>query len=278
MDPSQILNQILATAGLSAGQLPGDANLSFWTIVRSLIILVVVYFAARFVRDFLTRAFKRTNLETRIATLLLQISFYGIIALGVIWVLGGFGLSVVVLGVAAGFALKDLLQNFAAGLLIIGTRPFQLGDWIVVSGIEGKVAEVGWRGTFIDAFDGRRVIVPNSNVITSIVTNNSHKTQLRNAITFSVDLHGDFARIERVILSALSGVEGISTDPAPSVLIDTMSGNAMNLLILFWVTDPVNQERRVVSAAQRAIKEALVADAIDLSPASSVVMPKNRDA
>lgn len=277
MDPTQILNQILSAAGISATTLPEAVDLSLWNILRSIVILVGAYVLARWTRTLLDRTFKRINLEPRVAKVLLPVIFYSIIGLAVIWVLGGFGLSILILGVAAGFALQDLLKNFAAGMLILTTRPFQQGDWILVEGSEGIVAEVGWRGTFIDAFDGRRVVVPNMNIVTNVVTNNSIKPQLRSALRFSVPMKTEFARAEKAVLDALQTVKGISPDPAPRVLLDSLSGDAMNLAVWIWILDPVHQFRTVQSEAQRVIKEHLQAQDIVLNPATTVVMSKGSD-
>lgn len=275
MDPTQILNQILTAAGISASTLPETIDLSLMNILRSILILVGAYFLARFTRGFLERTFTRVKLEPRVAKILLPIVFYGIIGLAVVWVLGGFGLSVLVLGIVTGFALQDLIKNFAAGMLILTTRPFQQGDWILVSGNEGIVAEVGWRGTFIDTFDGRRIVIPNSNIVTNVITNNSAKSQLRSTLRFNVPLTVDYARVESLILEALQTVPGISPDPLPRVLLDTLSGDAMNLTVWIWILDPMNQFRTVISEAQRAIKEYLQKNEIVLNPATTVVMSKS---
>lgn len=274
MDPTQILNQILSAAGISAAGLPESVDLSLANIVRSALILIGAYILARFTRGFLARTFTRVHLDPRVAKILLPLVFYGIIGLAVMWVLGGFGLSVVVLGVVVGFALQDLIKNFAAGMLIMATHPFHQGDWILVSGNEGIVKEVGWRGTFLDTFDGRRVIIPNSNIVTSVVTNNSINPQLRTTLHFSVPLNMDYARVEELILDALQTVPGISTEPAPRVLLDSLGGDAMNLSVLIWILDPMTQFRTTLSASQRAIKEHLQENQIVLNPATTVVMSK----
>jgi len=270
MDLPQILAQLLAAAGISASQVPAEVDFSLGNILRSVGILIVVYFLARVIRGLTQRAFRTTKFDERAEQLAAQVVYYGIIGLGIIWILGGFGLSVVVLGIAAGFAFKDLIQNFASGLMIMGTRPFQQGDWIVISGSEGRVAEVGWRGTTLDMFDGRRIIIPNANVIGSVVTNNSLQSQLRSTLAIAVDLQSDFGRVERLVLDALKPIEGISDNPPPSVLIDSLTGNTMNLVILIWITDPINRQKRVLSDALRAIKDALPLQDIDLNPATSV--------
>lgn len=255
MDLSQLLAQLLTAAGVSAAQLPADVDFSLGNILRALFILVVVYILARIARGLLRRAFHSTPFDKRIAELVLQVTYYGIIGLGVIWILGGFGLSVVILGVAVGFAFKDLIQNFAAGLLIMGTRPFQLGDWIVVGASEGRVAEIGWRGTFLDTFDGKRVIIPNSTIINSVVINNSLHPQLRSTLALPVDLKNDFDSLAPKILDALNNMEGISKNPAPSVLLDGLTATAMNMVVSFWVAEPLKNQKLVASNALRVIKE-----------------------
>lgn len=270
MDLSQFLAQIFAAAGVLPAQVPAEMDLSLGNLLRSLVILVVVYFLARFVRGLLKRGFRQTKFDTRVEQLITHIVYYGIIALGIVWILGGFGLSVVILGVALGFAFKDLLQNFAAGLLIMGTRPFASGDWIAVGTSEGRVAQISWRGTWLDTFDGRRVIIPNSSIITNVVTNNSYHSQLRSTLHLALDVHGDFARVERLILDALSPIQGISQNPPPTVLLESLDAARMNLAVHIWVHDPASQQKRIVSQCLRAIKDALPTQLFDPPNAPTV--------
>lgn len=274
MDLSQLIAQALGAAGVSTQVSPG-LDLSLGTIVRAAVILVLVYLFARLARALFARGVRRTALDARLQSVVPQLAFYGIVVLGIVYILGEFGLSVVLLGIAVGFALRDLIENFAAGLLLMGTRPFQPGDWVVIGPSEGTVREVGWRGTFLDTADGRRIIVPNASIIKTVVVNNSREPQLRSSIPLSVDLNSDPDRVERIILESLQHVEGISSSPAPTVLLDSLSGNAMNLVVWIWVTDPARQQKRVVSAALRAIKQALPANDIDLNPATVVTMSRN---
>lgn len=274
MDPTQILAQIFAAAGVSAGQLPAQIDFSLGNILRAIIILLLVYIVARIARGLLQRGLGRAKIDKRVEQRVLQVVYYGILLLGIIWILGGFGLSVVILGVAVGFAFKDLLTNFAAGLLIMATHPFHIGDWIVVGSSEGRVVEVGWRGTFLDTFDGRRVIIPNANIVNSVVINNSLQSQLRSTINVAVDMQSDFGRVEQLILDALKQVDGIAPTPPPTVLIDSMTGNAMNLSVQFWVAEAASRQRQLMSNALRAIKEALPANDIDLNPATTVSMAR----
>jgi len=276
MDPSTIIAQLLSGTGVSVSQLPSQVDFSLGNILRALIILILMYFVARIFQRILRRALRHWKLEPSAERVILQVAFYLVIGLGVIWALGGFGLSVVLLGIAVGFALKDLIENFAAGLLLLGTRPFQPGDWIEVNNIEGVVEEVGWRGTFVDTFDGRRVILPNSMLVKNVVTNNSRKPELRSTMHLTVDLSSDFTEVESLILNALKGIEGIAQDPPPTVLIDSMTGSAMNLLLWIWITEPLQRRRRTISAALNAVKEALVSNEIQMNPtATAPLLSKN---
>jgi len=72
-------------------------------------------------------------------------------------------------GVAIGFAFQNILQNFLAGILLLLQEPFELGDWIAVTGLEGKVDDIQTRATIITTADGKRVVIPNAVLFTNPV-------------------------------------------------------------------------------------------------------------
>lgn len=278
MDPATIISQILVSMGLGAGQVSQDLDFSPGALFRAVLILVISFLVARIVRKLSYQALTRTDIDVRLREVIPQFAYYGILTLGILWALGGFGLSVLVLSVAVGFALKDLIQNFAAGMLVMGTRPFHKGDWINVNGSEGIVYEVGWRGTMIDAFDGRRIIVPNSAIISSKVTNSSVRPQLRCILNVSLDAKSDFAAVERTILEAVKRVDGISDKPAPVVFLESLSTQAMNLSVWIWVTDPVQSLKGVQSAAIRSIKEAFERNRAAVDTSASAILSISKQA
>ena len=71
--------------------------------------------------------------------------------------------------VAIGFAFQNILQNFLAGILLLLQEPFELGDWIAVTGLEGKVDDIQTRATIITTADGKRVVIPNAVLFTNPV-------------------------------------------------------------------------------------------------------------
>jgi len=136
---------------------------AFWIVSIVLQALVVKVGTAR-------------RLHTEIVTMLRQLVKGAALAFGVVTALGtsGFNVSALVAGLGLsgfvlGFALKDVLANVVAGALILSYRPFQTDDHVAVAGFEGLVTEIDMRYTTIQA-DDRRILVPNSTVMTSPVS------------------------------------------------------------------------------------------------------------
>jgi small-conductance mechanosensitive channel len=167
--------------------------------------------------------------------------------------------------VAVGFAFRDVLQNFFAGLLILLTEPFQLGDQIIVSGHEGTVQAIETRATTILTYDGRRVVIPNTTLFTEAVIVNTALEKRRSEYDVGVGVADDIAAARATILAALRDVEGVLRDPAPQVLVVDLADFSVKLRVWWW-TDPPRQIHvlEVQSRVLEAIKNAMIAAGIDL--------------
>lgn len=168
-------------------------------------------------------------------------------------------------GVAIGFAFRDILQNFLAGILILLTEPFRIDDQIIVRGFEGTVEEIQTRATTIRTYDGRRVVIPNSNLFTQSVTVNTAFEMRRLQYDIGIGYGDDIVRAREVIIDALRGVHGVLANPAPEALVVDLAGSSVNIRARWWV-DPPRRTDVVASLDQAlaAIKSALVAEGIDL--------------
>lgn len=168
-------------------------------------------------------------------------------------------------GVAIGFAFRDILQNFLAGILILLTEPFRIDDQIIVSGFEGTVEEIQTRATTIRTYDGRRVVIPNSNLFTQSVTVNTAFETRRLQYDVGIGYGDDVVRAREVITEALRSVRGVLADPAPEALVVDLAGSSVNIRARWWI-DPPRRTDVVASLDQAlgAIKSALVAEGIDL--------------
>ncbi|MFH7023983.1 MAG: mechanosensitive ion channel family protein [Heteroscytonema crispum UTEX LB 1556] len=168
-------------------------------------------------------------------------------------------------GVAIGFAFRDILQNFLAGILILLTEPFQIDDQIVFKGFEGTVENIQTRATTIRTYDGRRIVIPNSELFTNSVTVNTAFDNRRLEYDVGIGYGDDIDLAKQLMLDAMHSVDQVLKDPAPDVLVMELAGSTVNIRVRWWVHPP----RRADNLISRdkvitAIKKKLLANGIDL--------------
>ncbi|WP_017720517.1 mechanosensitive ion channel family protein [Kamptonema formosum] len=169
-------------------------------------------------------------------------------------------------GVAIGFAFRDILQNFLAGILILLTEPFELDDQIVFKGYEGTVENIQTRATTIRTYDGRRVVIPNAELFTNSVIVNTAFEKRRLEYDVGIGYGDDIERAKQLILEAMWGVDGVLRDPPPDVLTMELAESTVNIRARWWIQPP----RRADALDMRdkvltEIKNKLVANGIDLA-------------
>jgi small-conductance mechanosensitive channel len=164
--------------------------------------------------------------------------------------------------IAVGFAFKDILQNWIAGLLLLWRQPFRRGDQIVVNTFEGTVEHIEARATILKTYDGRRVIIPNSDVYTRALIVNTAHPKRRSDYDVGIGFGDDIEKARHVILEALRSVEGVEADPAPDVLAWELDSSTVNLKVRWWTASKrsavVAARGRVIEAVKRALTEAQI--------------------
>ena len=143
-----------------------------------------------------------------------------------------------VTGLILGFALRDIIENFVAGVLILWRQPFVVGDQIRSGDYEGRVEEVNFRSTVLQTYDGIRVLIPNGRVFTEPVENRTANELVRTEVALGIDQSASVGRARAAILAALRDEPGVLDDPAPTVLLDSIGDFANNLRVLFWTRPP----------------------------------------
>lgn len=167
--------------------------------------------------------------------------------------------------VAIGFAFRDILQNFFAGLLLLLTEPFRLGDQIVVGEHEGTVQAIETRATTILTYDGRRVVIPNTTLFTEAVTVNTANEKRRSGYDVGIGVGDDIEEARAAILAAVRAVEGVLGDPAPEVLVVDLADFSVKLRVWWWSEPPQRiNVLQVQSRVLQAIKQVLIEHGIDL--------------
>jgi small-conductance mechanosensitive channel len=168
-------------------------------------------------------------------------------------------------GIAIGFAFKDIFQNFLAGILLLLTEPFRIGDQIKYQDFEGTVEDIQTRATAIKTYDGRRVIIPNAELFTNAVTVNTAYGKRRLQYDVGIGYGDDIARARELILEAMREVKGVLNDPTPEALVMDLAESSVNIRARWWVDPP--RQADVLDAQDKvleAIKNKLSANGIDL--------------
>ena len=137
--------------------------------------------------------------------------------------------------VAIGFAFKDILQNMLAGILILLRQPFEVGDQIVSGGHEGTVEKIETRATLVKTYDGRRVVIPNSEIYTNSVVVNTAYDSRRSEYDIGIGCNDDWNRARELMVEACGNVDGVLADPAPET-IPIALGDFANIIRLRWWT------------------------------------------
>jgi small conductance mechanosensitive channel len=209
--------------------------------LAAILVIGLFWFIAAFVRRFMRFIFRRVVEDLTVENLIKQVAYYTIWILGLIvaadalgfdpqTVITGLGIT----GLALGFALKDILSNFVSGLLILVLRPFKLGDQIVVGETEGNVERIELRATQIRTYDGRVVLVPNAEVFTSRITNNTAQPVRRGSVELFLGYNSDLQTATRVIREATQGTEGVMAEPPASVRVQELGQDDIIVEARFW--------------------------------------------
>lgn len=162
--------------------------------------------------------------------------------------------------VAIGFAFKDILQNWLAGILILMRQPFEIGDQIVVNGFEGTVNRIETRATIITTYDGQDVVIPNSEIYTnSVVVKTSHEV-IRSQYDIGVGYNQDFHRAIKLLKETVEGIDGISKDKPVEALVWDQADSWLTIRMRWWTKSDrasvVKLRSEVILKTQEAMDEA----------------------
>jgi small-conductance mechanosensitive channel len=215
--------------------------------------------------------FKRMRLEEALIQLLVDRIFrYSLLAFGLVMALAQLGVDVTaalagigVAGIAIGFAAQDSLSNVIAGFLIFMDKPFQVGDWVTVSGQYGMVREITMRTTRIRTNNNTYVVIPNKNIIDEVLINHSKHGATRIDVPLGIAYKEDILRAREVLLAAVGGLRDVAREPEPDVVVVDLGSSSVDLHIRVWIAD-AGREKPVFAAVIEAAKLALDAAGIEI--------------
>ena len=183
------------------------------------------------------------------AGLLTALSLLGATAL-----VGAVAGSAGVLGLALGFAFKDIAENYVAGLLLSLRRPFSPDDSIKIDSFEGKVAALTPRETILVMYDGTDLRIPNAMVFKSVLINFTRNALRRFEFEIVLDSRVSISTAQKAALALIAEAPGVIAEPAPASRVIEYGPNGSKLLFLAWVDQRESDLLRVRSNCIRAVK------------------------
>ncbi len=204
-------------------------------------IFVVSIYAARLASDVLTRVLNRRRAALHVVNLLAQVLYWTIVVVGLVTALQRFfdvtaflaGLGII--GFAVGFALQDVMKNFAAGIILLLQEPFRVGEAISVAGFDGTILAIDLRATEMSTFDGRLVSIPNATVLTTPIINYTRAARRRVDLPLELPPGADVEATRQIVLDAIRHTPGAVSEPPPSVVLQQFGDKAVNLAGSFWI-------------------------------------------
>lgn len=266
----------------------------FVTILPTMLLGIVIFLVSlwlsqrvsRWIRAFLSRRNQSKNASTVIALIVR----WGLVVLGALVALSvalpsfraGDLIQVLGIGsVAIGFAFRDIFQNFLAGLIILLTDAFEIGDQIIVEseGLEGTVTDIQTRATTIATYDEREIIIPNATLFTNAVTINTSTQKLRSEQVVGISYDSDINTALGIIRDEVGAIEGVLSDAPIDVLVDDLAGSSVNLKVRWWTDARRSNVIKTRSEVVRRIKYALDERGIEIPfPIRTLYVKENADA
>jgi small-conductance mechanosensitive channel len=253
-------------------------------LALAIVVLPLAWLIAAAVRRLARRALRHTTRSAFLADILARVIAAPVLILGVYIVLQTAGLTQLalsllggagVIGIVIGFAFRDIAENFLASLLLSLRTPFRKGDFIDVGGSMGLVQSMDTRSTLLLSVEGNHITIPNADVFKSRIVNYSTAPARRDTLDVGVGYDVTLAEAQTLILGVLEAHEGVSKNPAPMVLVDSLGSSTVNLRAYYWYDGKAFSPFKLKSALMRLTKGALLEAGVSMpDDAREVIFPQ----
>ncbi|MBW1878480.1 MAG: mechanosensitive ion channel [Deltaproteobacteria bacterium] len=211
------------------------------SVLLGIVILVVGWMASKWAQKLTHRAAQRSKLDEALGRFFASIARYTVLAATVIAALGAVGVETTSLltvfataGLAIGLALQGSLANFAAGVMILFFRPFDLGDKITAGGHTGVVDDIGlFASTFITP-DNETIVIPNGAIIGGSIVNFTRQGTLRGGVGVGVAYGTEVPNAMEVLLRAAKRTDLVLVDPEPHIALEGFGASSVDFTVYAW--------------------------------------------
>lgn len=259
----QWLAQIKAVLEIPLVKL-GETQLTIWLLLYFIIFIVLLFYLSGKLKDWVVlRLLARSQIEVGARQAMGLIVRYFVIAIGFVVILQTAGIDLSTLnvlagavGIGLGFGLKNVIDNFFSGLIILFERPIKVGDRIEVGNVLGNVLAINVRSTTIITNDRVAIIVPNSKLIAENVINWSYSARMaRFRIPVTVANGSDVRLVEKLLIEAAHEVPEILDDPPPSVRFLEFVNNGLYFELRAWSEKLLDRKGKLTSLLNFVIYE-----------------------
>ncbi|HEX6734386.1 MAG TPA: mechanosensitive ion channel family protein [Azonexus sp.] len=237
-------------------------------VVVAVLIMLAGYMVGRWVGRGVDRLLRRLNLEVTVRSLLVRIAQLFVLVMFAIMALQNLGIELLpliaglgVAGAGIALAMQGLLGNLVAGLSIIFTRPFHVGDYISIAEEEGEVLDIRLFSTTLGHTDLSRVVIPNRKIVGEILHNYGQIRRLDVAV--GISYRNDVDAALRLIAGVLAGNPKILQDPAPLLGVTRLSESGVIIGVCPWVKVPDHDA--AIREVNKAILDAFAGQGIALA-------------
>ena len=171
-----------------------------------------------------------------------------------------------IIGIAVGFAAKDTLANFFAGIFIIADAPYKVGDWIVLDGdLRGRVVKIGVRSTRLITSDDIEITVPNSVIGASKIVNEVGGPSIKQRIRIKVQCAygSDIDHVRAVLTSCADQETEVARDPTAQVNLNSFGDSGVNFELRVWIEDPARRDA-IIDRLNTRVYKAFAAAGIEI--------------
>lgn len=242
------------------------------SVIELLVMISVFYWTAKWTREFVYRLLAKRTADMGIRNSIAILSQYSVVVLGLLLCLRVLGIdfnalkivfSLFALGI--GLGLRDLVNNFACGFLILLERPLRVGDIVNINGVEGEVTHIGSRAITVKTWDNMDLVVPNSEIFNKSFTNWTAKdSTVRTVVHLKISRQDNPHEVKIIIHNAVSGHKDVLQDPPPEVYLKEMTDTLMDFELRYFVNiRQVKSRTNVMSAVLMRIWDAFAAHGIE---------------
>ncbi len=211
-------------------------------VVTALAIFLIGKFVVRLVVGAIAKLMQKQEVDKTLEKFICNLVRTALMVVVIIAAIGAIGVETTsfiaifgAAGLAVGLALQGSLSNFASGVLIVLFRPYRVGDWVEAAGISGSVEQVQILTTILKTGDNKQIIVPNSQIMDSIITNYSANDTRRVDMVVGVSYSDDIDKVRKTLEDLIAADDRILPEPAPTIAVSALADSSVNFVVRPWV-------------------------------------------